>query len=160
VPPKEDPEPASTTGGDEPVLVPVTIGALVDKITILEIKAERITEPAKLRNIQRELAALLAVWKRCRAPALDELSRELRKTNEVLWTIEDEIRACENRQDFGPRFIELARAGYCNNDRRAALKRRINELLGSAIIEEKSYRGGDPPGERSSSGRPIFPRVP
>jgi hypothetical protein len=145
VPPKEDPDPPiSMTGRGEPVLAPVAIGELVDKITILEIKAERISEPAKLRNIRRELAELLAVWERCRAPglALDELTRELKKTNEVLWTIEDEIRACEDRQEFGPRFIELARAVYRNNDRRAALKRRISELSGSAIIEEKFYRRG------------------
>lgn len=142
MPRKKDIEPTSTTGGDEPVLVPVAIGELVDKITILEIKAERITEPAKLRNIHRELAQLLAVRDRQGAPspALDILTRELKKTNEALWAIENDIREYENRREFGAPFIELARAVYRNNDRRAALKRKINELSGSAIIEEKSYR--------------------
>jgi|SRR5271165_216533 len=123
------------------MLVPVAIGELIDKITILEIKAERITDPAKLRNIQRELSQLLPLWNRRReaGPVLDALARELKKINEVLWTIEDDIRECESRQEFGARFIELARAVYRNNDRRAALKRKINELSGSTITEEKSY---------------------
>jgi Family of unknown function (DUF6165) len=144
VPRNEDIEPFAKTGEDGLVLAPIAIGELVDKITILEIKVERITDRAKLVNIRRELKELLTVWARCRVPgpalALDELTRELKKTNEVLWGIEDDIRACENRREFGPRFIELARAVYRSNDRRAALKRRINELSGSAIIEEKFYR--------------------
>jgi hypothetical protein len=125
------------------MLVPVAIGELIDKIIILEIKAERITQPAKLRNIHRELSQLLALWKQCgeAGSMLDAVATELKKVNETLWTIEDDIRECESRQDFGVRFIELARAVYHNNDRRAALKRKINELSGSTIIEEKSYCG-------------------
>jgi len=142
LPRKGDIEPSSTIGGADTVLVPVAVGELVDKITILEIKAKRIAEPAKLRNIHRELAQLLAVWDRRGPPdpALDTLTKELKKTNEILWVIEDDIRECETRREFGARFIELARAVYRNNDRRAMLKRKISELSGSAIIEEKSYR--------------------
>jgi hypothetical protein len=141
VSPKEAIEPPSTTGKDGPVLVPVAIGELVDKITILEIKTERITAPAKSRHIRSELEQLRAVWDQRGAPdpALVVLIEELKKTNERLWAIEDDIRECEKRREFGPRFIELARAVYHDNDRRAALKRKINELSGSAIIEEKSY---------------------
>ena len=130
-----------TTNASEPVLIPVSIGELVDKITILEIKAERISEPVKLDNVRCELEQLRAVWERRGAPgpALTDLIGGLKKTNERLWTIEEDIRECERRRDFGPRFIKLARAVYRNNDRRWALKRRINELLGSAIVEEKSY---------------------
>ena len=142
MPRKQDIKPSSTIGGGDVVLAPVAVGELVDKITILEIKAERITEPAKLRNIRRELEQLLAVWDRRSAPgpALVRLTNELKKTNEFLWEIEDDIRVCEKRGEFGARFIELARAVYRNNDRRASLKRKINELSGSAIIEEKSFR--------------------
>jgi hypothetical protein len=127
----------------EPVLIPVSIGELLDKITILEIKAERIREPVKLHNVRCELELLRVVWQRRGAQglALTDLIGRLRKTNERLWTIEEDIRECERRRDFGPRFIKLARAVYRNNDRRWALKCRINELLGSAIVEEKSYNG-------------------
>ena len=130
-----------TTDASEPVLIPVSIGELLDKITILEIKAERIREPEKLHNVRCELEQLRAVWERRCAPgpALTDLIGGLKKTNKRLWTIEEDIRECERRRDFGPRFIKLTRAVYRNNDRRWALKRRINELLGSAIVEEKSY---------------------
>jgi len=124
-------------------IVPVSWGELIDKITILEIKAERIADPAKRANVARELAALNAVRDqgRARAEGLAALTRELRQVNEALWTIEDDIRECEAKGDFGPRFVALARSVYKYNDRRAALKRRINELLGSELIEEKSYKG-------------------
>jgi hypothetical protein len=121
-------------------VVPVSWGELIDKITILEIKAARIADADKRANVARELAALTAV----RGPLSDslaDLTHELRQVNEALWTIEDDIRECEMRGDFGPRFIELARSVYKRNDRRAALKRRINELLGSELVEEKSYKG-------------------
>jgi len=126
---------------NKPVLVPVAIGELADKISILEIKAERIGDPAKLRNIRFELEQLQAVWEQRgpAGPAVDRLVVELKEANETLWEIEDDIRDCERQRDFGPRFIELARAVYRNNDRRAELKRKINELSGSAIVEEKSY---------------------
>lgn len=125
----------------QPVLIPVAIGELADKITILEIKAERIIDAVKLQNVRVELDLLRTVWKQ-RGPAgraLDTLIGELKKTNESLWMIEDQVREFERRQDFGPRFIELARAVYRNNDRRFELKRTINELSGSGIVEEKSY---------------------
>jgi hypothetical protein len=121
--------------------VPVSWGELVDKITILEIKAERIDEPAKRDNVQRELDLLVA--RRAAAPASADLARltaDLKAVNLELWVIEDDIRDCERAADFGPRFIALARAVYHTNDRRAALKKDINALLGSAIQEEKSYR--------------------
>jgi tetratricopeptide (TPR) repeat protein len=127
---------------DDPVLAPVAVGELADKITILEIKAERIADAAKLRNVRGEMDQLRAVWDRLgvRNAALDALTRELKTINECLWVIEDEIRDCERQQDFGPRFVELARAVYRTNDRRAEIKREINLVAGSAIVEEKSYR--------------------
>jgi hypothetical protein len=123
------------------VLVPGAVGELVDKITILEIKAERIADAAKLANVRSELDLLREVWDQAGGSdlGLDALMEELKKSNEALWQIEDDIRECERRGDFGPRFIELARSVYRNNDRRAELKRKINELSGSSIIEEKSY---------------------
>jgi hypothetical protein len=123
------------------ITVPISAGELIDKITILEIKSRRIVEPEKLRNVQRELHALAAVRDAAIAPSprLTAVTTELQIVNQALWDIEDEIRLCERRGDFGPRFIELARAIYQHNDRRAALKRQINDLLGSELVEEKSY---------------------
>lgn len=116
-------------------------GELIDKITILEIKAERIADPGKLANVHRELRSLTATRDEELAPSpeLDEFTAELRRINESLWEIEDDIRDCERNGDFGDRFIELARAVYRTNDRRAAAKRQINELLGSELVEEKDY---------------------
>jgi tetratricopeptide (TPR) repeat protein len=123
------------------VAVEVAPGELIDKITILEIKAERLTDPARLGNVRTELEALRAARTRAvpPSPRLAELTADLRAVNEALWQIEDDIRVCERRQDFGPRFVELARSVYRTNDFRAALKRQINELLGSGLVEEKSY---------------------
>lgn len=123
------------------VVVDIAPSELIDKITILQIKSERIKDAEKLRNIHVELASLSTARDRSIAasPKLDELAMELRVANEQLWDIEDAIRLCERDKDFGPHFIELARSVYRCNDQRAALKRRINELLGSAIVEEKSY---------------------
>lgn len=115
---------------------------MIDRITILEIKADFITDPAKLNNIQRELGLL----NRVRAgaiPASDDmetLTQQLRDVNEQLWEIEDLIREKERLKVFDGEFIELARRVYFTNDRRAALKRKINTLLGSDIMEEKSYQ--------------------
>lgn len=121
--------------------IDVAPGELLDKLTILMIKSDRIIEPDKLANIRRERAVLeaarLAVLPD--SPELAELERELRRVNERLWEIEDALRAHEGRGDFGAGFVDLARAVYRNNDERARLKRRINELLGSDIAEEKSY---------------------
>ena len=123
------------------VLIPVAPGELIDKITILEVKASRI-DTAKRANVEAELALLCAARDQAIASsaALDALTDELAQVNAVLWDIEDAKRACERAQDFGAHFIELARSVYRENDRRAALKRRINKLLGSSIFEEKSYR--------------------
>lgn len=123
------------------VKIPVSWGELFDKLTILEIKQARIDDPQKLANIDRELEALRAVYSESALPgaALQELIDELRRTNEALWEIEDDIRTCERNKDFSERFIELARSVYQTNDKRADLKLRINRLLGSELIEEKSY---------------------
>lgn len=125
-----------------PILAPVSWGELLDKITILEIKDRRIADAAKRANVRRELDALNAEV--ARHGTLPEgtaaLMDELRAVNEALWDIEDEVRDCERRQDFGPRFVELARGVYHSNDRRAAVKRRLNDLLGSELVEEKSYQ--------------------
>ena len=121
--------------------VPVSWGELYDKITILEIKSERLGAPAQLDNVRRELA-LLRARATAAAPGLDALLAELGAVNRRLWDIEDAIREQEHAQDFGAGFIALARSVYQQNDHRAAVKRRINDLLGSALVEEKSYAGG------------------
>lgn len=123
------------------VLVPVSWGEVIDKITILEIKAERLADPAKLVNVRKELDELVLVRER-EFPGhagLAALAAELKAINEKLWVIEDDIRDCERAKDFGDRFVELARAVYFTNDQRALAKRRVNDLLGSALVEEKSY---------------------
>ena len=124
------------------ITVAIAPGELIDKITILAIKLERINEPAKLENIRREMDVLAHTSAEglAQSEELDRLTQELKDVNERLWQIEDDIRACEAAGDFGPRFIELARAVYINNDQRARAKRDINVLLGSDIIEEKSYQ--------------------
>ena len=121
--------------------VPVSWGELIDKITILEIKSERISEPTKLANIRRELE-LLSAKLGAHAGQADVLRVKdaLRDVNGALWDIEDEIRVCENAGDFGSRFVELARSVYITNDKRADLKRELNAVLGSGLVEEKSYQ--------------------
>lgn len=123
------------------ISVEVSAGELIDKIAILEIKSERLEDAQKLRNVEAELAVLWAARDAAIAPSagLDDLARRLKEVNLRLWDIEDDIRACERAKDFGPRFVALARAVYLNNDERAALKRAINEALGSRFVEEKSY---------------------
>ena len=127
---------------DMVVNIPVSWGELFDKLTILEIKQTRIDDPRKLENIGRELEALRRVYSDSPLPGapLQELIDELRRTNEALWQIEDDIRGCERSKDFSERFIELARSVYRTNDKRAGLKLKINRLLGSELIEEKSYQ--------------------
>ena len=121
--------------------VPVAWGELVDKITILEIKTERIADPAKLANVTTELGLLrLRLAAVAADPAVVRLHAALKDVNETLWRIEDDIRDCERDGDFGAKFVELARAVYRTNDRRADLKREINLALGSTIVEEKSYK--------------------
>ena len=120
-------------------IVPVSWGELLDKITILQIKQERLEDEAKRANVVAELTALSAVA----GAAMDQASSllsELKSINEALWEIEDHIRDKERDGEFDARFIELARAVYVTNDRRAAVKRQINQALGSVLVEEKSYR--------------------
>ncbi len=120
---------------------PVSWGELADKITILEIKAKRIDDAGKRANVQRELDLLREKMALAPdRPGLAGLVDGLRAVNLELWVIEDDIRDCERAKDFGAQFIALARAVYQTNDRRAALKKDINLLLGSGIVEEKSYK--------------------
>ena len=123
------------------ISVPVSFGELLDKITILEIKSERIADAAKLVNIRRELDALNRTWSMHQAAAVDitALRAALKAVNERLWVIEDDIRLQEKAQDFGAEFVRLARSVYFENDERARIKRDINLELGSAYVEEKSY---------------------
>jgi len=124
------------------LLIPVSPGELLDKLTILEIKLERIDDEAKLANVRREHELLSGVWAKAAVDdeAIVSLRDQLRKVNEALWEIEDDIRDEERDRRFGDRFIELARSVYVRNDERAALKKQVNERLGSVIVEEKSYR--------------------
>jgi hypothetical protein len=124
------------------VTIEIAPGELIDKITILEIKTERITEAAKLENVRIELETLTESRDSAiaRSDEMTRLTSALKSVNEELWVIEDDIRDCERAGDFGPKFVELARAVYKTNDRRAALKREINDLLGSRLVEEKSYQ--------------------
>jgi len=121
------------------ILAPISAGELVDKITILRVKAGRIGDAAKLANVRRELALLEALAARELPGGLEALATELQSVNAVLWEVEDGKRDCERRGDFGQGFVELARRVYRENDRRAAIKRAINEAVGSEIVEEKSY---------------------
>jgi hypothetical protein len=123
------------------ILIPVSAGELIDKITILRVKAARI-DASKLANVKKELSLLEAVAAKDLAvvPGLDALSAELEVVNAILWDVEEGKRDCERRGDFGPAFVALARQVYKDNDRRAAIKRRINDAAGSELVEEKSYR--------------------
>lgn len=123
------------------VTVEIAPGELIDKITILAIKLERISDAAKLENVRIEFDTLCAGRDAAlqASDALNALTADLKSVNEQLWEIEDDIRDCERVGDFGDSFVKLARAVYITNDKRAALKRDINELLGSRLVEEKSY---------------------
>ena len=123
------------------ISVPVSYGELIDKITILEIKSERITSAAKLANVRVELEILDATWRGDSAARTDIAAERaaLRRVNEALWDIEDRIRLKEKAKAFDAEFIELARSVYIRNDERAEIKRAINEKLGSTLVEEKSY---------------------
>tara|TARA_B110000444_G_scaffold228567_1_gene234447 strand:- start:734 stop:1126 length:393 start_codon:yes stop_codon:yes gene_type:complete len=123
------------------VSVHVAPGELIDKITILGIKLERIKNEAKLANIKIEFDVLTQALDEAipTSEKLDQLTIELRKINEDLWDIEDDIRDCERAKDFSENFVKLARAVYVTNDKRMEVKQAINELLGSRLIEEKSY---------------------
>lgn len=116
-------------------------GEFLDKLTILEIKSERMTDAGKLDNVRRELELLRSTWSASPLASRDvsALVAQLREVNEGLWEIEDRIRAKEAARTFDAEFIELARSVYRTNDRRAAIKRELNVTLGSSLIEEKSY---------------------
>jgi transcriptional regulator of nitric oxide reductase len=124
------------------ILIPISPGELLDKITILQIKSERISDATKVANVRTELGMLEQVWSD--AVGDDEqiraLSGELKSINEALWEIEDDIRDEERNKRFGDRFIELARAVYVTNDDRANAKKKVNLHLNSSIVEEKSYQ--------------------
>lgn len=122
------------------VLAPVSPGELLDKITILEIKSERISDPEKNANVRVELELLNGIWAD-KVPAVDvsDERKALKEVNEKLWEIEDDIRDEERNKQFGERFVELARSVYFTNDERARLKKVINTKMGSQIVEEKSY---------------------
>jgi hypothetical protein len=121
------------------VMIPVSVGELFDKITILEIKTERIKAEHKLANIRRELASLQQIVSTIDDANILHLVSQLKHTNLVLWDIEEQKRMKEKAQCFDQGFIELARAVYINNDIRAAIKREINVITGSPIVEEKSH---------------------
>ena len=122
------------------VLAPISVGELIDKITILRIKAGKIRDGAARRNVGHELEQLVQI-RAALALAVDlgELEEQLLDVNLRLWAVEDDLRDLERLGDFGPRFVELARSVYTLNDRRSALKRRINEVTSSGIVDEKSY---------------------
>jgi predicted O-linked N-acetylglucosamine transferase (SPINDLY family)/glycosyltransferase involved in cell wall biosynthesis/SAM-dependent methyltransferase len=141
-----------------PLSAPLSFGELIDKITILQIKTDRIADPGKLANVRRELELLTEARQSsgCNVHDTEELERELRRVNEQLWDIEDRIRDCERKADFGPGFIDLARAVYKTNDLRAALKRRINETVSSELVEEKSYHPSQPVATVASEPLPGY----
>ena len=124
------------------IQVPVSFGELLDKIAILQIKSERMSDPAKLETVRNELSALEATWMAHPVASNDiaRLRAELKAVNERLWVIEDDIRMKERAQAFDGEFIRLARAVYFENDERARIKKDINLALGSAYVEEKSYQ--------------------
>jgi hypothetical protein len=123
------------------IRVPISPGELIDKITILQIKSERITDPQKVANVRNELALLEATWRESpfSTSDVDAEWASLRRINEKLWDVEDLLRDKERNRTFDQEFIDLARAVYFTNDERAAVKREINTKLGSKIVEEKSY---------------------
>ena len=124
------------------ILVPVSFGELLDKIAILQIKSERMSDPAKLANVRNELSALDTTWDAHPASKqdIDALRADLKAVNERLWVIEDDIRLQEKAQAFDAEFVRLARAVYFENDTRARIKKDINLALGSSYVEEKSYQ--------------------
>ena len=124
------------------VNAPISVGELIDKITILRIKSEQINDTSKLKNITQELELLndIKTNLNINSDNVDILEQQLYEVNRDLWTIEDTKRQCEREQNFGPGFVYVARQVYLKNDLRAAIKRSINQLVGSTIVEEKSYK--------------------
>jgi len=124
------------------LFTPISVGELIDKITILKIKQQKASDEQKLANINRELSELETIWVKDKLPELDisDLFDQLTQVNEALWDIEDDIRAKEAANTFDHEFIQLARSVYKQNDRRAALKKEINVRSGSTLVEEKLYQ--------------------
>ena len=124
------------------ILAPVSFGELLDKVTILQIKSERMSDAGKVANVRKELIALERIWNEHPASNVDVsgLLGELKAVNERLWVIEDDIRILEKGRQFDDAFVQLARSVYFENDERARIKKEINLALGSAYIEEKSYQ--------------------
>jgi hypothetical protein len=124
------------------ILVPISPGELIDKITILQIKSERMSDATKVANVRVELQLLESTWRDASRDKPDITAEwaALKKINEKLWVVEDDIRDKERAREFDAKFIELARAVYVINDERAAVKKQINTKLGSRIVEEKSYK--------------------
>ena len=124
------------------ISIPISPGELLDKLTILEIKLERIKDKEKLTNVSYEYDSLKTIVQRdiSQSSKLKTLYQELKLINEKLWDIEDDIRDCERDQDFSDTFVQLARSVYITNDKRASLKKDINIYLGSQLVEEKSYQ--------------------
>ena len=126
------------------VKIPVSLGELIDKVTILEIKKGKFSDAYKLANVITELQQLNAIIERIMDPEqlvrLQEPMKRLRDINQQLWKIEDDIRDCERNKDFGERFVELARSVYFSNDKRFDIKKEINLAFGSELIEEKTYQ--------------------
>jgi len=127
------------------ILVPISVGELLDKITILTIKCERLQDSNQLANVENELKLLEKARDMCLSSTdtVEHLSKQLKAVNVSLWEVENEIRNCERNSDFGERFVELARSVYRYNDHRSAIKREINLALGSTIVDEKSYTDYD-----------------
>jgi len=126
---------------NQEIMIPVSIGELIDKITILEIKKSRISDKAKLLNINHELNALMNIYSKIKSNdgKITSLKEQLKKINSLLWDIEDEKRNHERLKNFDQSFVKLARSVYIENDNRAKIKKEINILLNSGIVEEKSY---------------------
>jgi hypothetical protein len=126
--------------------IPGSPGELIDKITILELKVRHFTDANKRATVERQLGQLQGLWARHMAghasAGIDTAIGDLRQANALLWDVEEDLRALEAVQDFGPRFVELARSVYRTNDRRAAAKRQIDLALGATMGEEKSYVTG------------------
>ncbi len=126
---------------NQEVMIPVSAGELIDKITILEIKQSKITDPSKLKNIIHELNLLMNIYSKMdvKNVEIDLLKTQLKRINSILWDIEDAKRHHERLQNFDAAFVGLARSVYIENDNRAKIKKEINLLLDSGIVEEKSY---------------------
>ena len=126
----------------EDITIPVSSGELIDKISILKIKRKKIINKSKLRNINKELSLLNKIYKNNfkKNKKILLYEKKLIKINKKLWDVEDKIRLLESKKNFNQKFIDLARAVYINNDQRSEIKKKINELTGSCLIEEKSYK--------------------